>query len=58
MMKRFRQKEPAPGTPESCDRPERKAEDLLKEVQSVLRLHRWEVREKLFQGFGSQSDRF
>ena len=35
-MKRFRQKEPTPETPESCDGPERKPEDILKERQPVL----------------------
>jgi hypothetical protein len=57
-MKRFRQNEPAPETPESCDGPERKPEDILKEVQSVLNHGRWEVREEPFRGFGSLPGRF
>ena len=43
-MNRSHRKELTPERPESCDEPEREIEDILQEVQSVLKLGRWEVR--------------
>ena len=61
-MNRSRRKELTPERPESCDelerKPEREIEDILQEVQSVLKLGRWEVRENPFRGFGSPAGRF
>ncbi len=57
-MNRSRRKELTPERPESCDEPEREIEDILQEVQSVLKLGRWEVRENPFRGFGSPAGRF
>ena len=57
-MKWFARREPTPERAESSDEPGREPEDILEEVQSVLRLHRWDVREEPFQGFGSQPGKF
>ena len=57
-MNRSHRKELTPERPESCDEPEREIEDILQEVQSVLKLGRWEVRENPFRGFGSPAGRF
>ncbi len=57
-MKWFRRKEPTPERAESSDEPGRDIEDISEEVQSVLRLHRWDAREEPFQGFGSQPGKF
>jgi hypothetical protein len=61
-MNRFRRKELTPERPESCDElerePEREIEDILQEVQSVLKLGRWETRDEPFRGFGSLPGRF
>ena len=57
-MKWFGRREPTPEVAESSDEPGREFEDVLEEVQSVLRLQRWDVREAPFRGFGSQSGRF
>ena len=37
---------------------ERKPEDILKEVQSVVKHSRWQVREEPFRGFGSLPGKF
>lgn len=57
-MKWFGRREPTPEVAESSDEPGREFEDVLEELQSVLRLQRWDVREAPFRGFGSQSGRF
>ncbi len=57
-MNRSRRKELTPERPESCDEPEREIEDILQEVQSVLRFGRWEPRDEPFRGFGSPAGRF
>lgn len=57
-MKWFGRREPTPEVAESSDEPGRESEDILEEVQSVLRLHRWDVREEPFRGFGSQPGKF
>ncbi len=61
-MNRFRRKELKPERPESRDelerKPEREIEDILQEVQSVLKLGRWEPRDEPFRGFGSHPGRF
>ncbi len=39
-------------------KPEREIEDILQEVQSVLKFGRWEPRDEPFRGFGSLPGRF
>ena len=57
-MKWFRLMEPTAETPDSGDEPGREIEDVLKEVQSILKNSRWGAREDPFRGFGSLPGRF
>ena len=57
-MKWFRRKEPMPEGPDRGDELKRDIEDMLEELQSVLRLRHRETRDEPFKGFGSQPGKF
>ncbi|KKM24372.1 hypothetical protein LCGC14_1605810 [marine sediment metagenome] len=57
-MNRFRQEELTTERPESGDEPEREIEDIIQEVQSILKLDRWGTRDEPFRGFGSLPGKF
>ncbi len=57
-MNGSRQEELTTERPESGDEPGRETENIIQEVQSVLKHGRWEVRGESFRGFGSPAGRF
>ena len=57
-MKWFGRREPTPERTESSDEPGRESEDIIQEVQAVLKLGRWGTRDEPFRGFGSLSGKF
>ena len=57
-MKWFGRREPTPERAESGDEPGREIENIIQEVQSVLKLGRWGTRDEPFRGFGSLSGKF
>ncbi len=58
-MARFLESKPADGAePEHAEEPERDLEDIIREVQAVLRVRRWEARDEPFRGFGSRPGKF
>lgn len=57
-MNRFRQEELPTERPESGDESEREIENIIQEVQSVLKLSRRRTRDEPFRGFGSPAGRF
>ncbi len=44
--------------PQHDDESERDPDDILREVQAVLRVRRWEAREEPFRGFSSPRGKF
>ena len=57
-MNGFRQEELATERPESGDDSEREIEDIVQDVQSILKRGRWATRDEPFRGFGSQLGKF
>ena len=57
-MNGFRQEELATERPESGDESEREIEDIVQDVQSILKRGRGATRDEPFRGFGSQLGRF
>ena len=57
-MNRSRQDQLTADRPESGDEPERESEDIIQEVQSILKLGRWVTRNEPFRGFGSLPGQF
>ncbi len=57
-MNRSCQEELRTERPESGDEPERESEDIIQEVQSILKLGRWVTRDEPFRGFGSLPGQF
>ncbi len=57
-MNRSRQEELTTERPEGGDEPERESEDIIQEVQSILKLGRWVTRDEPFRGFGSLPGQF
>ena len=57
-MNRSCQEELRTERPESGDEPERESEDIIQEVQSILKLGRWVTRDEPYRGFGSLPGQF
>lgn len=57
-MNSSRQEELTTERPESGDEPEREIENIIREVQSVLKPGRRQTRDEPFRGFGSPAGKF